>query len=290
MYAAKEDGRNNYRFFSKEMNARMLERLALESDLRRALERDELVLHFQPQVESVTRNIVAVEALVRWQHPERGLVPPLDFIGIAEETGLIVPLGEWVMRRACEQAVAWQEAGLPPVRVSVNVASQQLIQGDLVATVHQVLDGTGLAGQRLELEITESSLMSDVEATIQTLFDLKETGLSLSVDDFGTGYSSMSYLKRFPLDALKIDRSFISDLNTDANDAAITKAVIALAKALDLATVAEGVEEEEQLTFLVEEGCDLIQGFLISRPMPADTIGELLAKQTGSHPSQPSQS
>jgi diguanylate cyclase (GGDEF)-like protein/PAS domain S-box-containing protein len=279
MYAAKEDGRNTYRFFSKEMNARMLDRLALESDLRTALERNELVLHFQPLVEAVTRRVVGVEALVRWQHPERGLVPPLAFIGIAEETGLIVPLGEWVMLKACEQAKAWQQAGFPPMRVSVNIASQQLTQSDLVATVRKALETTSLAGEYLELEITESSLMRDVESTTQTLCELKETGLSLSVDDFGTGYSSMNYLKRFPLDALKIDRSFIRDLGVDANDAAITKAVIALAKALDLATVAEGVEEEGQLAFLVDQGCDLIQGFLIGRPMPADDITDFLAHQ-----------
>jgi EAL domain-containing protein (putative c-di-GMP-specific phosphodiesterase class I) len=276
MYAAKEEGRNTYRFFSEEMNARMLERLALESDLRRALERDELVLHFQPQVEARTGRTVALEALVRWQHPQRGLLPPLDFIGIAEETGLIIPLGEWVMRTACGQAVAWREAGLPPMRVSVNVSSRQLTQSDLVTTVKQVLDATRLAGEFLELELTESSLMSDVEATTQTLCGLKETGLSLSVDDFGTGYSSMNYLKRFPLDALKIDRSFVQDLTVDANDAAITKAVIALAKALDLSTIAEGVEDKEQLQFLVDQGCDLIQGFLISRPIPAEEIGPFL--------------
>jgi diguanylate cyclase (GGDEF)-like protein/PAS domain S-box-containing protein len=280
MYAAKEDGRNSYRFFSTEMNERMLERLALESDLRGALDREELVLHYQPQVEAVTGKIVAVEALVRWQHPERGLVPPLSFIGIAEETGLIVPLGEWVMLRACEQAVAWQQAGFPPMRVSVNVASQQLSQGDLVETVRQVLDATALSGEYLEIEITESSLMSDVETTTQKLVELKETGLSLSVDDFGTGYSSMNYLKRFPLDALKIDRSFIRDLSVDTNDAAIIRAVIALAKALDLSTVAEGVEEQSQLAFLIEQGCDLIQGFLIGKPMPADQITELLATPT----------
>jgi diguanylate cyclase (GGDEF)-like protein/PAS domain S-box-containing protein len=280
MYAAKEEGRNTYRFFSEEMNARMLERLALESDLRRALERDELILHFQPQVDALTGRIVALEALVRWQHPQKGLLPPLDFIGIAEETGLIIPLGEWVLRTACGQAVAWREAGFAPMRVSVNVSSRQLSQSDLVTTVKQVLDATRLAGEYLELELTESSLMSDVEATTQTLRGLKETGLSLSVDDFGTGYSSMNYLKRFPLDALKIDRSFVQDLTVDANDAAITKAVIALAKALDLSTIAEGVEEEEQLEFLVDQGCDLIQGFLISRPIPAEEIGPFIQSRS----------
>jgi diguanylate cyclase (GGDEF)-like protein/PAS domain S-box-containing protein len=276
MYAAKEDGRNTYRFFSKEMNARMLDRLALESDLRTALDREQLVLHFQPLVEAVTRKVVGLEALVRWQHPERGLIPPLAFIGIAEETGLIVPLGEWVIVKACEQAKAWQDAGLPPVRVSVNITSQQLSQSDLVATVRRALDATSLAGQYLEFEITEGTLTRDVNETRRTLRELKEVGLTLSVDDFGTGYSSMAYLKRFPLDALKIDRSFIRDLGVDTNNAAITRAVIALAKALDLATVAEGVELEEQLSFLVEEGCDLIQGYLISRPMPADKITEFL--------------
>ena len=279
MYAAKEDGRNNYRFFSEEMNSRMMERLAMESDLRKALEQDELVLHYQPQVESQTGKVVAFEALVRWNHPERGLVPPFDFIGIAEETGLIIPLGEWVMRAACEEAMSWHQAGYPAMRISVNVASQQLTQSDLVATVEKVLKTTGMDGGFLELELTESSLMSDVETTTQTLWNLKDIGLSLSVDDFGTGYSSMNYLKRFPLDALKIDQSFVRDLNEDPNDAAIARAVIALAKALDLSTVAEGVEDEEQLTYLRALGCDFIQGYYFSRPMPADKIVEFLEGQ-----------
>jgi diguanylate cyclase (GGDEF)-like protein/PAS domain S-box-containing protein len=279
MYAAKGEGRDGFRFFSEDMNSRMLETLALESDLRKALEQDELVLHYQPQVETRTGRIVALEALVRWEHPERGLMPPVEFIPIAEETGLIVPLGEWVMQTACAQAVAWQQVGFTPMRVAVNVAGHQLTQSDLVGTVRKVLDATCLGGEYLELEITESSLMSDVEATRRTLWKLKETGLSLSVDDFGTGYSSMGYLKRFPLDTLKIDRSFVRDLTVDANDAAITKAVIALAKALDLSTVAEGVEMEEQLTFLREQGCDLIQGFLISRPLAADKTEQFLEGQ-----------
>ncbi len=283
MYAAKEDGRNNYRFFSEEMNARMLERLAIESDLRKALERDELLLHYQPQVESLTGKVVAFEALVRWEHPTKGMVPPFEFIHIAEETGLIIPLGEWVMRAACEQATSWHRAGYAEMRVSVNIASQQLTESDLVATVQKVLESTGLDGAHLEFELTESSLMSDVETTTQTLWNLKKIGLSLAVDDFGTGYSSMNYLKRFPLDALKIDRSFVRDLNVDANDAAIAKAVIALAKALDLSTIAEGVEEEEQLAFLRALGCDLIQGYYFSRPMPADEIIEFLGGAMSFH-------
>jgi diguanylate cyclase (GGDEF)-like protein/PAS domain S-box-containing protein len=279
MYAAKEEGRNNYRFFSEDMNARMLERLAIESDLRKALERDELLLHYQPQVESRTGKVVAFEALVRWDHPEKGMIPPFGFINIAEETGLIIPLGEWVLLAACEQAKNWHRAGFPELRISVNIASQQLTDSDLVETVESVLKSTGLVGTHLELELTESSLMSHVETTTQMLRDLKDIGLSLAVDDFGTGYSSMNYLKRFPLDALKIDRSFVRDLTVDANDAAIAKAVIALAKALDLSTVAEGVEEEEQLTFLRTLGCDLIQGYYFGRPMPADKVLEFLEGQ-----------
>jgi predicted signal transduction protein with EAL and GGDEF domain len=280
MYAAKEEGRNNYRFFSEEMNTRMLERLAIESDLRKALERDELLLHYQPQVESMTGRVVAFEALVRWNHPQKGMVAPFEFIDIAEESGLIIPLGEWVMRAACEQATKWHRAGFPEIRVSVNVASQQLTESDLVATVQKVLTSTGLDGAHLEVELTESSLMSDVETITQTLQKLKDFGLSLAVDDFGTGYSSMNYLKRFPLDALKIDRSFVRDLNLDANDAAIAKAVIALAKALDLSTIAEGVEEEEQLAFLRALGCDLIQGYFFGRPMPADEVLGFLEART----------
>ena len=276
MYHAKDAGRNKFKFYSEELNARTLKRLTMEAELKKALERDELVLYYQPQVEAGTGMIVGLEALVRWEHPESGLIPPMEFIPIAEETGLIIPIGEWVLQTACEQTQAWHQAGLNTLRIAVNLSGRQFKQHDLIKSVQNTLDSTRLDPQYLELELTESILMHDVEENISTLLKLKETGLKLSVDDFGTGYSSMSYLKRFPLDTLKIDRCFVKDIMTDPNDAAITKAIIALAKSLDLTTIAEGVETEDQFTFLREQGCDQIQGYLISRPLPAEEIIALL--------------
>ncbi len=276
MYHAKDTGRNKFQFYSEEMNVSTMKRLTMEAELKKALERDEFVLYYQPQVEAETGTIVGLEALVRWEHPENGLLSPLEFITIAEETGLIIPLGEWVLQTACEQMQAWQQTGLTPLRISVNLSGRQFKQYDIIKSVQNILDATHLDPRYLELELTESVLMNDVEENISTLRKLKESGLKLSVDDFGTGYSSMSYLKRFPLDTLKIDRCFVKDIMTDPNDAAITKAIIALAKSLNLKTIAEGVETEDQFTFLREEGCDQIQGYLISRPLPAEEIVVLL--------------
>jgi diguanylate cyclase (GGDEF)-like protein/PAS domain S-box-containing protein len=279
MHFAKDQGRDNYQFYSRAMNSTALEKLAMEAQLRRALERDELVLYFQPKIRATTGEIVGLEALIRWQHPELGLVPPSQFIPLAEETGLIVPIGEWVLHSACRQNRLWQQAGHPPVHVAVNIASPHFRQGALSDSVAAALQDSGLDPGWLELEVTESMLMQSVDTTLATLFKLKDRGVRLAIDDFGTGYSSLSYLKRFPLDTLKIDRSFVKDLPRDAEDAAIAKAIIAMAHSLKLEVVAEGVESAEQLAFLQQHGCDVVQGFLFSRPVPAAAFGSLLANR-----------
>ncbi|MEW6288324.1 MAG: EAL domain-containing protein [Thermodesulfobacteriota bacterium] len=276
MYHAKESGRNSFQFFSGEMNQRTMEKLGIETDLKKALERNEFLLYYQPQIDLLTGKVAGVEALVRWQHPRLGMVPPAMFIPIAEEAGLIVEIGQWVLLEACRQAVQWQQAGFAPLRMGVNISSLQFKQQSLVSLVRQVLQTTGFAARFLELELTESAIMQNVGQVNDTLVELKEIGVNLSVDDFGTGYSSMSYLKRFPLDTLKIDRSFVMDITTDANDAAIIKAIIALAKSLGLKTIAEGVETGAQLAFLQEQRCDEIQGFFISRPLPGREVEQFL--------------
>jgi diguanylate cyclase (GGDEF)-like protein/PAS domain S-box-containing protein len=276
MAYAKQSGGNTFKFFARDMNDRAIERLNLEIDLKKALERDEFVLFYQPQIDLRSGKISGVEALIRWQHPERGLISPLQFISIAEESGLIIPIGAWVLNEACRQACVWQQAGLASIRIAVNISSHQFRQGGLVTMVKQALDDSGLSSSMLELELTESCIMQDIEATIITLVLLKELGVTLSVDDFGTGYSSMNYLKRFPLDTLKIDRSFVMDITTDPNDAAIITAIIALAGSLGLKTIAEGVETLEQLQFMRQHLCDEIQGFFISKPMPADEVERFL--------------
>jgi diguanylate cyclase (GGDEF)-like protein/PAS domain S-box-containing protein len=277
MHFAKEQGRDNYQFYSRAMNATALEKLAMESQLRRAVERDEFLLYYQPKLEIFTGRIVGFEALIRWKHPELGLVPPSQFIPLAEETGLIIPIGEWVLNSACRQNIAWQRAGLTPVHVAVNIASPHFRQGGLVASVGAALKETGVEPRWLEVELTESMLMQSVDSTLKTLFQLKDMGVRLAIDDFGTGYSSLSYLKRFPLDTLKIDRSFVKDLPRDPEDAAITKAIIAMSHSLKLSVLAEGVETAEQLAFLQQHGCDLGQGFLFSRPVVAEDVPALLS-------------
>jgi len=278
MYRAKEQGRDNYQLFTPAMNARIMERLAWESGLRRALELEEFVVHYQPMANMDTGRVVGVEALVRWQHPERGLIPPADFIPLAEETGFIVPLGEWVLRTACAQNKAWQQAGLQPVRVSVNLSARQFHLG-LVDRVSRILADTGLEPRFLDLEITEGTAMRDPEVTVQVLRHFGEMGIRVSIDDFGSGYSSLSCLKNFPLQSLKIDRSFVRDLASDANDAAITTAIIAMAHSMKLDVTAEGVETEEQLAFLRQRQCDEFQGFLLARPMPAEALAKMLARE-----------
>ena len=276
MHFAKEQGRNNYQFYGKEMNATALQRLSLEAQLRRGIEREEMVLYYQPKVDTQTCKIVGAEALIRWQHPELGLVPPVQFIPLAEETGLVVPMGEWVLRTACAQAQAWQDAGYGVLHIAVNIAGLHFRQSSLMRSISEALQNSGLDAARLEIEVTESMIMHDIDATLATLQHLKDMGLQLAIDDFGTGYSSLSYLKRFPIDVLKIDRSFIRDLPGDSEDAAITRAIIAMAHSLKLKVVAEGVEKEDQLVFLRQLRCDLTQGYLISPPVNAQDFLAIL--------------
>lgn len=276
MYHAKQGGKNSYRFFAKHMGEQVQARLSMESKLKRALEREEFELHYQAKVEIASGRVIGVEALLRWNNSEMGQVSPARFIPVAEETGLIVPIGEWVLHAACRQAHRWREAGLAPRNVAVNLSSHQFRHGGLAKTVEQALASTGWDARRLELELTESVIMENAEETIRVLNQLKTMGVTLSVDDFGTGYSSMAYLKRFPLDVVKIDRSFVKDITTDPNDATITRAIIALARGLNLTSIAEGVETEQQLDFLRKHGCDQIQGYLVNRPVPAEQMESLL--------------
>jgi diguanylate cyclase (GGDEF)-like protein/PAS domain S-box-containing protein len=275
MYRAKEQGRDNYQLYAPAMNSRALERLSLESRLRQALQNRELVVYYQPLIELATGQIRGAEALLRWQHPELGLVPPGDFISIAEVSGLIVPIGQWVLRTACAQASAWQKNGYP-LSVAVNLSSRQFQQADLVFQVTEALQQANLSPASLDLEITESNAMQNAELSISALWDLKNLGLSLSMDDFGTGYSSLNYLKRFPIDRIKIDQSFVRDVTRDPDDAAIAAAIIAMAHSLKLTAVAEGVETEAQLEFLRAQKCDEMQGYLFSPPIPAAQFDELL--------------
>jgi diguanylate cyclase (GGDEF)-like protein len=279
MYHAKESGRNNYQFFTQDMNTRALERLSLERSLRRAIDRGELRLHYQPQYDVRTRHIVGVEALIRWEHPDLGLLPPGRFMLFAEDTGLILPMGEWVLREACRQNRQWQTQGLPPVRVAVNISALQFRNTRFTHTVETALKEADLESRWLVLEVTESVIMQDAERVTDSLNQLKSLGLELAIDDFGTGYSSLSYLKRFPIDRLKIDQSFVRDITSDKDDAAITSAIIGLTRNLGLRTIAEGVETREQLEFLQLHGCDEAQGFLFSRPLTPDECTTLLAAQ-----------
>jgi diguanylate cyclase (GGDEF)-like protein len=278
LYRAKEQGRNNYQLYTPAMNARAFERLALENSLRKALERNEFSLYYQPQVHMLTGAIVGIEAVLRWQHPDLGIVYPSEFISIAEETGLIGPLGEWVIRTACVQNQDWQKMGLPPMTMAVNLSARQFQQQDLVQNVARILKETDLDPRWLEMEITEGIAMQNADYTNVLLRGLKDMGVRVALDDFGTGYSSLSYLKKFPIDTLKIDQSFVRDLIIDPNDAAIANAVIVLAHSLKLKVVAEGVETREQEAFLREHQCDTYQGFLFSNPLPADSFEMLLRK------------
>jgi diguanylate cyclase (GGDEF)-like protein/PAS domain S-box-containing protein len=276
MYRAKDSGRNVYQLYTTEMQTRVTERLALESRLRQALARGEFELHYQPQVDLRSNRIFGCEALIRWKQPELGMVSPAKYIPLAEETGLIVPIGEWVLRTACRQCKAWLDAGLPKVTVAVNISARQFREKNLFQLVAAILAETGLAPGQLELEVTESVIMHDAQQVIASLQAFRDMGVRLSVDDFGTGYSSLSYLKRFPVDRLKIDQSFVRDLSTDADDVAIAQAIITLGHTLNLRVIAEGVETPEQLAFLRRNQCDEIQGYLFGKPMPAEEFGKLL--------------
>lgn len=272
MYQAKSAGRNSVRFYSGTMSLRSLERLELENGLRYAIQRNELDLHYQPKIDLETGGLVGVEALLRWNHPERGNIPPSNFIPLAEECGLISTLGEWVLRKACRQVKLWQDRYQQNINIAVNVSSQQFFNSDLANIVLKEVFDAGLSPSSLQLELTETILMNDVNETIAILNKLKQAGTSLAMDDFGTGYSSLSYLKRLPLDTLKIDRSFVMDLETNRENAAICAAIIAMAHNLDLLVVAEGVETAAQRDYLKSQDCDQIQGYLISRPLPAATL------------------
>ena len=275
MYHAKSSGKNNFVFYDSDMDAAGVERLTLENDLRKAIDRDELVLHYQPQVDSDTGSVIGAEALMRWEHPERGLVPPFKFIPLAEEMGLIGDLGQWGLEEACRQMVALQAEGLDLPKVSVNVSALQFTPS-FMQRVADVLAETGLHPKRLELELTEGILMDSSDATLQALVRLKSLGVKLSIDDFGTGYSSLSYLSKFPLDELKIDRSFVIAMDRSENDASLVIAIIAMARSMNLELVAEGVEDHEQYRFLRRHGASVIQGYLFSKPLPVDELKPLL--------------
>jgi diguanylate cyclase (GGDEF)-like protein/PAS domain S-box-containing protein len=276
MYDAKDSGRDNWQFFKAEMNKRAVERQLVEVALRHAVDQQEFVLQYQPQMNLGTGAIIGVEALIRWRHPERGLVPPAHFIPIAEECGVIVAIGRWVLREACRQARTWQCAGLPPVRIAINISAVELRAKDFVAGVRAILLETGLDPRFLELELTETFLWQDSKSTLAVLQALKAMGVQLALDDFGTGYSSLSYLRRFPIDTLKIDQSFVRDITTDAGDAGIVSAVISMGKSLHMRVVAEGVETREQLAFLREQRCPEGQGYHFSRPVVAGEFTRLL--------------
>ena len=267
MYNAKDAGRNTYRFFDDRMNRQAREHLMLQNRLHQALYRAELQLHYQPQLDADSGKVTGVEALLRWHNPELGDISPARFIPVAEDSGLIVPIGAWVIEQACRQAQTWRQAGLPDITMSVNLSALQFRRAGLIETVAGALARSGLSPQLLELELTESILLQDVENTLDTVRQLKALGIRLAIDDFGTGYSSLSYLKRFAVDRLKIDQSFVRDIHTDPDDAAIVSAIIQLARSLRLGIIAEGVETAEQLAFLREAGCSEVQGYLFSRPL-----------------------
>ena len=263
------------------MNQKVLQRLDIENSLRRAIEREEFVLFYQPQVDIKTGKIVGLEALLRWYHPDYGLVPPMEFIPIAEESGLIVAIGEWVLKTACIQNKKWLDMGMEPQLISVNLSARQFQQHNVVEVIDRIRCDSGLAPELLALEITESTAMKDLSFTIDVLSQLRKKGIRVSLDDFGTGYSSLNYLRQLPIDTLKIDKSFVRDITANSKEEAIAKTVISLAHKLNLTVVAEGVETWEQLLFLKKEGCDKVQGYLFSKPLPAEDIEKILRSKDG---------
>jgi diguanylate cyclase (GGDEF)-like protein/PAS domain S-box-containing protein len=280
MYHAKEQGKNNYQFFSAKMNEFASEKQALSSDLRHAVERNELFLVYQPVVDMVSGHIAGMEVLLRWQHPVLGLISPVKFIPLAEETGVILSIGEWVLRSACEQLVKWQQQGYEVPRLAVNLSAKQFRQKLLVENIAHILKETGTDSRYIGIEITESMLVQNIDEVVETLLKLSNMGLEISIDDFGTGYSSLSYLKRFPINKLKIDKSFVNDVATHPDDAAIVKAIVAMAHGLSMKVVTEGVETQAQLDFLREHGCELYQGYIFSKPLPASEIINKLSRKT----------
>lgn len=270
MYHAKNQGKNNYQYYAQSMTAATLERLHLENELHRAIDREEFLLYYQPKLDAKSRKVGGIEALIRWKHPSRGMISPAEFIPLAEESGMIVPIGSWVLSAACEQYSAWRATGHPYICISVNLSNRQFGHKDLVETVTRALKDSEMDPNHLEMEITESTVMQNPEKSIATLRQFKDMGIRISIDDFGTGYSSLNYLRRIPFDSLKIDRSFVMNINTSPDDAAIVRAIIAMAHSLKLKVVAEGVETEEQFAFLRELECDEVQGYLFSKPLPAE--------------------
>jgi EAL domain-containing protein (putative c-di-GMP-specific phosphodiesterase class I) len=286
MYLAKEEGKNDFRFYSPVIKSQSIERLMLESSLRHALELNQFALHYQPKIEAATGQINGVEALLRWRHPDLGDLPPMKFIPLAEETGLIIPIGRWVLRTACAQNMAWQRQGLPVISMAVNLSPRQFQDDHLLRDVDDALKETGMPAHLLQLEITESMVMQNVARAIKLLDEIQDRGVRLAIDDFGTGYSSMSLMKQFPIDTIKIDRSFVRDLAENPQDRAIATAIISMGKALGLTVVAEGVETTEQDAFLRGHLCDELQGFLFSKPVPAEDIPMLLRPFVSAPPLQ----
>ncbi len=284
MYKAKSNGRNNFQFFTAELNRMMVERVAIEHRLRNALSRKQLLLHYQPRVDVSSGRVVGAEALLRWRLPRQGVISPARFISVAEETGLIVPIGKWVLQAACQQAMAWQVVGLPPLVMSVNVSPRQFRQDNIVQTIADALHDSGLPPRYLQIELTEGLAMQDAENHVRMLDEIKALGVQIAIDDFGTGYSSLGYLKRFPVDQLKVDRSFVQDLATDPDDAAIVQAIIVLGHQLGLRIVAEGVETDAQYRFLHSSGCDEMQGYLFGRPMDAAEFAQLITLNESGQP------
>jgi EAL domain-containing protein (putative c-di-GMP-specific phosphodiesterase class I) len=289
MYLAKEDGKNGFRFFTKEIKAQSIERLTLESALRRALDRNQFELHYQPKVDMATGQITGVEALLRWTHPGLGVLSPMQFIPLAEETGLIVPIGRWVLKEACVQNMAWQGRGLRPISMAVNLSPRQFVDDNLLQDIDEALAASGMPAALLQLEVTESVVMRNVPRAVKVLDSIQSRGIRLAIDDFGTGYSSMSLMKQFPIDTIKIDRSFVRDLPNDTEDQAIAQAIISMGKALGMTVVAEGVETAEQEAFLRDHACDEMQGYLFSKPLPSLQMADLLrsAPRMASPPLQP---
>lgn len=280
MYHAKSQGRNNFQFYTESMNKSSVELLALENNLHKAIENNELVLYYQPQVSVVSGQLVGMEALIRWRHPEKGFISPGTFIPVAEETGMIMHIGAWVIREACEQGVRWLRGGHSLHKISVNLSARQLKDESLPRQIEAILKETGMPANKLGIELTESAIILDPDVALARLQKIKQLGVTLSLDDFGTGYSSLSYLKRFPIDTLKIDQAFVRDVKVDHEDAALVKAIISMAHGLGMDVIAEGVEMQEQLDFLGAHACDTIQGFLFSRPLPATEMEEMMAKKT----------
>ena len=279
MYHAKREGRNNFQFYQESMYNDVLERLTLKNRLHQALERGEFQLFYQIKVDTVTEEVVGAEALIRWLHPEKGFISPDRFIPLAEESDLILPIGQWVIREACTQSMMLQKMGLAPIIIAVNLSARQLHQQNMPEIIGAILQETGLPAKYLSVEITESMLMHDVEDTIKTLAAIKQMGLSIAIDDFGTGYSSLNYLKRFPIDTLKVDRSFVMDITKDDDDKAVVISIIGLAHNLKLEVVAEGVETKEELEFLKAHDCDIIQGYYFSKPLPWHDFVALLKER-----------